>query len=66
VRHQFAEAWAGRSIDMRSIICAGHVAHAAITGGVPQALEHGFVRSSEQKMFRAALALRDLQNFFVT
>ena len=42
------------------------LADTAITGGVPQALEHCLIRTLEQAMLRAALSLGDLQNFFVT
>ena len=53
-RHQLAvcrAVQAGRSVDAGDPQLAQiALAYAAVTSGVPQALEHGFVRSSEQKM----------------
>src|SRR5690606_9978279 len=69
-RHQLAVSravQASRSVDAGDPQLAQiALAHAAITAGVPQALEHRFVRSSEQQMLRAALTFRDLQNFLMT
>ena len=58
---------AGRGVDAGDPQLAQvALADAAIAGGVPQALQHGFVGALEQQVLRAALALRDLQNFLVT
>ncbi len=58
---------AGRGVDAGDPQLAKiALAHTAITGRVPEALEHGLIRTLEQAVLGAALSLGDLQNSFVT
>jgi hypothetical protein len=52
---------AGRGVDAGDPQLAKiALAHAAITGRVPEALEHGLIRTLEQPVLGAALSLGDL------
>ena len=58
---------AGRGVDTGDPQLAKiALAHTAITGRVPEALEHGLICTLEQTVLGAALSLGDLQNSLVT